>query len=43
MTENVYVTNLVDYTDQLIEIVKYLQLVFYALVILIVLNIIKGA
>lgn len=41
--DSVYVTNLTEYTDQLIEISKYLQMLFYALVILIVLNVIKGA
>ena len=39
---DVYVTNLIDYTNDLGAISHYLQLIFYALAIIIVLNIIKG-
>lgn len=42
MDPQVFVTNLIDYTDLLLQVIKYLQIIFYALVIIIVLNIIKG-
>ena len=43
MEGSTFVTNLVNYTDQIAEIIKYLQLIFYALIVIIVLQIIKGA
>lgn len=38
----IVVSNLIDYSDVLSSISNYLQLIFYALVVIIVLNIIKG-
>ena len=32
----------VDYSDQLLQIIEYLKMCFYALVVLIVLNVLKG-
>lgn len=40
--ESIEITNLIDYSDKLLLILDYLKYCFYALVILIVLNLIKG-
>ena len=42
MEEGAVLTEVLDYTEQLLQIIEYLKLCFYALVVLIVLNILKG-
>lgn len=43
MDGSTYVTNLVNYSDQLGQLINILSLIFYSLIVLIVLQIIKGA
>lgn len=42
MEEGAVLTEVLDYSEQLLQIIEYLKLCFYALVVLIVLNILKG-